>query len=247
MNIALFGGTFDPIHRGHLAIARAAAQKYDLSQVHFVPANIPPHKQGQRVTNFHHRYAMVVLATAGEKAFIPSLLEAPAESRASVVRIDMHCPRPDSHASYTIDTVRCFKQQLKKADRLFFLIGIDSFLDIAKWNESDALLHECEFIVAGRPGFSMADVANALPESLRPEVAVTRPFKRQPAEGELVLARTTIHLLPEIREAVSATRIREAATRGRPLDRFVGDAVAEYIRKMHLYKPARQTGRKQAR
>ncbi len=81
MNIGLFGGTFDPVHRGHIALAQAALEKFKLNRIHFVPANIPPHKQKQPLTPFIHRFAMLVLATAVEKAFVPSLLEAPDESR----------------------------------------------------------------------------------------------------------------------------------------------------------------------
>ena len=77
MNLALFGGTFDPIHRGHLKVARAAAGRLGLKEVWFVPADIPPHKLKEPVTPFYHRYAMTTLAVAGEKDFIPSLLEAP--------------------------------------------------------------------------------------------------------------------------------------------------------------------------
>ncbi|MGA8538899.1 MAG: adenylyltransferase/cytidyltransferase family protein, partial [Terriglobales bacterium] len=77
MNIGFFGGTFDPIHHGHLALAQAAANRYSLRQVLFVPANVPPHKQKHPLTAFIHRYAMVALATLDEKGFVPSLLEAP--------------------------------------------------------------------------------------------------------------------------------------------------------------------------
>ena len=81
MNIGLFGGSFDPIHRGHVALAQAAAEPYSLRQVLFVPANVPPHKQKQPLTAFVHRYAMVALATQDEKGFVPSLLEAPESPR----------------------------------------------------------------------------------------------------------------------------------------------------------------------
>jgi len=77
MNIGLFGGSFDPIHRGHLVLAEAAASRYALQQVLFVVANVPPHKQKPPLTAFIHRYAMVALATQGERRFVPSLLEAP--------------------------------------------------------------------------------------------------------------------------------------------------------------------------
>ncbi len=78
MNFGLFGGGFDPIHRGHLALAKAAAERFALRQVLFVPTNVQPHKQKQAVTEFVHRYAMVALATEDEKLFMPTLLEAPA-------------------------------------------------------------------------------------------------------------------------------------------------------------------------
>src|SRR5437764_14301894 len=76
MNVAIFGGTFDPIHRGHLAIARAARERFDLDRIYFVPADVPPGRPAP-ATAFEHRYAMVALATAGEKGLLPSLLEAP--------------------------------------------------------------------------------------------------------------------------------------------------------------------------
>ena len=113
---------------------------------------------------------------------------------------------------------------------------MDAFADIAKWHQSEALFRECEFIVASRPGYSLADVANALPERLRPRPEVTRPFHSQPAAGDLVLPGATIHLLGDLRQPASATAIRAAAAAGKPLGRFVDAAVADYIRKMGLYK-----------
>ncbi|MBV8476012.1 MAG: adenylyltransferase/cytidyltransferase family protein, partial [Acidobacteria bacterium] len=80
MNIGLFGGTFDPIHRGHLALANAARDAYTLGRIYFVPANLPPHKPAQTISLFSHRYAMVALATSGSRHFLPSLLEAPVDN-----------------------------------------------------------------------------------------------------------------------------------------------------------------------
>jgi nicotinate-nucleotide adenylyltransferase len=233
MNIGLFGGTFDPIHRGHLALARAASECYKLSCILFVPANVPPHKQQQPLSAFAHRYAMIALATAQEKDFSPSLLEAPEDFQGgSLGKEKTGAPRPN----YTIDTVKCLKQTFKRADRLFLLIGIDAFEDIAKWHQAEALFRECEFIVASRPGYSLADVANALPESLRPRKEVTRPFHKQAATGDLVLKGVSIHLLDQVYQAISSTAIRQAAAAGKPLGRFVEPAVADYIKKMGLYK-----------
>jgi len=230
MNIGLFGGTFDPVHRGHMALARTAAEHCKLHRIYFVPANLPPHKQRQPLSPFVHRFAMLALATSGEKAFVPSMLEA-AEDPAAGARRDCR-----EKPNYTIDTVRRLKQSLKTSDKLFLLIGMDAFADIAKWHQSEALFRECEFIVASRPGYSLADVANALPERLRPRPEVTRPFHSQPAAGDLVLPGATIHLLGDLRQPASATAIRAAAAAGKPLGRFVDAAVADYIRKMGLYK-----------
>jgi nicotinate-nucleotide adenylyltransferase len=230
MNIGLFGGTFDPVHRGHMALARAAMEHYKLHRVHFVPAHIPPHKQRQPLSSFLHRFSMLVLATAEEKAFIPSLLEAPEEST-SASRKDR-----EAKPNYTIDTILRLRRSLKSSDRIFLLIGMDAFADIAKWHRSEELFSQCEFVVASRPGYSLADVANALPESLRPRPEVTQPFHKQAASGDLVLKGATIHLLPDLRQPASATSIRAAATAGKPLGRFVDAPVAEYIKKMGLYK-----------
>lgn len=231
MNIGLFGGTFDPVHKGHLALARAALERCKLHRVLFVPANVPPHKQKQPHTPFVHRFAMLALATAAEKAFVPSLLEGP-EDATPIRRNDAKLERPN----YTIDTVRRLKESLKASDKLFLLIGMDAFADIAKWHQAEALFRECEFIVAGRPGYSLADVANALPESLRPRAEVTKPFHKQKVDGDLVLPGATLHLMGDLKQPASATAIREHAATGKPLGRFVEQAVAEYIKKMGLYK-----------
>jgi nicotinate-nucleotide adenylyltransferase len=238
MNLALFGGTFDPVHRGHLAIARAAQQKFNLKKIYFVPAAVPPHKQKAPRTPFHHRYAMLALATAGEKTFFPSLLEAPPDGENGAIPIATARARRVAAArpSYTIDTVRRVRSGLRKSDRLFFLLGIDVFQGIATWREPESLLRECEFIVASRPGFSLADLAASLPESMRPSAGAIKPFARQKAEGELAIGGAMIHLLPQVEVDVSATLIRSAAAHGRSLARYVEPLVAEYIQKMHLYK-----------
>jgi nicotinate-nucleotide adenylyltransferase len=237
MNIGLLGGTFDPIHRGHIALARAALEKCKLARIYFVTAHVPPHKQRQPLSPFLHRYAMVALATTPEKAFIPSLLEAPDEltaneSSSKLVKDKDRAPKPN----YTIDTVRRLKQSLKASDKLFLLIGIDAFADIATWHQAEDLFRACEFVVASRPGYSLADVANALPERLRPKPEVTHPFRKQAATGDLVLTGATLHFLENVHQPVSATGIRDAAAAGKPLGRFVDAAVADYIKKVGLYK-----------
>jgi nicotinate-nucleotide adenylyltransferase len=235
MNIGLFGGTFDPIHHGHLALARAAKERFELGRIYFVPANVPPHKLRQPLAPYIHRYAMVALSIASEKTFLPSLLEAPEPAPGTAIS-GRKAAQAAPSANYSIDTVRRLKQTIKKSDRVFLLLGIDAFNEIATWHQAEALFRECEFIVGSRPGYSLADVANALPERLRPRATVTKPFAKQPAKGDLVLPGATVHLLDEVNKNVSATLIREAATAKRPLNKFVDPAVAEYIRKMGLYQ-----------
>src|SRR5258706_5477757 len=227
MNIGVFGCRFDPIRRGPLARAQATASRYSLRQVLLVPANVPPHKQRQPLTAFIHRYAMVALGTQDQKGFVPSLLESSGAE-----------PESDG-VNYSIDTVRRLKQTLKKSDRLFFLIGIDAFRDVAKWREARALLAECDFIVASRPGYSLRDVAESLPEDLRPAPAVTRPFQKQPAKGDRVPPGGKPHLLEGRNQTVSATSIRAAATQGKPLGRWLDPQVADYIHKHGLYRGKR--------
>jgi nicotinate-nucleotide adenylyltransferase len=218
MRIALFGGTFDPVHLGHLAVARAAAGKFDLSRIYFAPADLPPHKQKRKLTDFQHRFAMLALATAEDKRFVPSLLDAPA-----------------GVPNYSVETVRRLKSSIAKSDKLYFLIGMDAFADIGSWRQPEQLLGDCDFIVAARPGHSLGDVARALPESVRPPEAALRTLsKRQ--DGTVNLPGATIHLLGELRERVSSTQIRAAAHKSvEQLSRYVPRLVAEYIKKEHLY------------
>lgn len=229
MKIALFGGTFDPVHLGHLAVARAAAEKFGLGRIYFAPADIPPHKQKKKLVDFQHRFAMLALATAEDPRFVPSLLDA-------------HTGQPN----YTIDTVRRLKSMLKKSDKLYFLIGMDAFKDISTWRQPEELLAEVEFIVVSRPGYSLADVGRALPQSLRPSDLMLRALagkglshktgRQQQTDGTIALMGATIHLLGEVHEKVSSTQIRAAA--GKPvkqLSRYVPQQVAEYIKKENLY------------
>ncbi|HZR29081.1 MAG TPA: nicotinate-nucleotide adenylyltransferase [Terriglobales bacterium] len=227
MNIGLLGGTFDPIHNGHLAVAQAALERCKLGKVLFVPGDIPPHKRKQPVTDFIHRYAMVTLALQGKKKFFPALLEAPLEKY----------PTGESRVHYSIDTVQRLKASLAPTDKLFFIMGIDAFLDISKWHEPEALLRECEFIVVSRPGYYLADVLDALPESLRPRTVVQRAL-RAPSISTLKVRGVTLHLLEGVRVPAAATNIRAAIRKGEKLGKLVNPAVAEYIKKMNLYTQA---------
>lgn len=136
MRIALFGGTFDPPHLGHLAIAKAAADAFHLDLVLFAPAGRQPLKSHASPTSFDHRLAMVTLACAEDPRFIPSTIDA---------------PRPDGQPNYTVDTLAQLRQQ-KPEDTLFNLVGADSFLSLPHWRDPIRLLDLAEWIVVSRPG-----------------------------------------------------------------------------------------------
>jgi nicotinate-nucleotide adenylyltransferase len=227
-SVAMYGGSFDPVHLGHLAVARAALDRFSLERVYFVPSDVQPLKAQQRVTNFYHRHAMLALALEGEKRFVPSLLEAPEIVRAS-----------GQPASYSVDTIARMRARLKSGTRLYFLIGIDAFQYIAQWRSPVELLRSAEFIVASRPGFPLKDVALALPSELRPSEAGARILLET---GSLETNGATIHLLPDVNEDVSATAIREAARQGEGLERLVSRGVAEYITKLKIYDEDSEPG-----
>lgn len=137
-SVALFGGTFDPIHAGHIAVAEAAQKRFHLDRVYFVPSSRPPHKTKPALTPFLHRYAMVALGCADHADFHPSTAEAP----------DGAAP----HVFYTYDTVRKYRRE-HPDDHLYFMVGADQFLEIPTWKNYEALLDSCDFIIASRPGF----------------------------------------------------------------------------------------------
>lgn len=220
MKIALFGGTFDPVHRGHLAVARAAADKFSLDLVYFAPADIPPHKQQRALTDFRHRFAMVALATAEDKRFVPSLIDA-----------------PTGKPNYSVETVRRLKRTLGKRDELYFLIGIDAFKDIDTWRKPVELLSLCDFIVVSRPGHSSKDLVKAWSKLMLAQKEDHRRDRALRHSNDAISgAAAEIHLLDEVHETVSSTQIRAAVRKSTAqLSRLVPAAVAAYIRKEHLY------------
>ena len=216
MKVALFGGTFDPVHVGHLAAARAAQSAFGLDQIHFIPAQRPPHKDTRAISAFTHRYAMLALACSANPAFIPSLLEQDGTEG----------------PNYSIETVRRFANVLSVADRLHFMVGVDSFLDIRSWKDPAALLDSCDFIVVSRPGYAIEKIAAAIPDELR------APAAAPSATRCIVLRRTSVWVLDSVHEDVSASEVRRRAARQQPLCGLVPDAVAEYISKTGLYADA---------
>jgi len=144
MRTALFGGTFDPPHRGHIAVARAAADSFHLDRVLFAPAGRQPLKPGATSTSFHARFAMVTLAAQVDARFAASALDE---------------PRTDGSPNFTVDTLAALQSAGAPGDELFCITGADAFLDLHRWREPERLLTLAEWIVVSRPGFSMESLA----------------------------------------------------------------------------------------
>jgi nicotinate-nucleotide adenylyltransferase len=228
--IALFGGSFDPIHSGHLNVARAADRRFNFDEIHFIPASRPPHKLKQHLAPFPHRFAMVSLACSEHPHFVPSLSEAGEDFAGN----QLH---------YSVDTVRHFRHTYHgHGDRIFFMIGADAFLDIPTWKEYETLLGLCDFIVANRPGIRMEALRLVIPPDLmaRPHKPGTPNGKRDddahPSPVVAHLHKTTVYLLENVASEVSATDIRKKAHRGQSIHGLVSARVEEYILKQGLYR-----------
>jgi nicotinate-nucleotide adenylyltransferase len=226
MRIAFFGGTFDPPHRGHIAIARAAITRLALDQVLVAPVATQPLKGGSGHSSFEDRLAMVRLAVAGEPGLVAS---------------DVDAPLPGARPNYTIDTLRRLRKHLQPTDELFFLLGADSFLTLRRWHNCTELLLFCNFIVAGRPGFSLEQFNAALPKGVRNTgEARAAGFTRFTLAGPSGQS-TELFLLPDLDQDISATEIRAALAEGSELETVLAPSVAEYIRSHGLYRAARDT------
>jgi len=229
--IAIFGGSFDPIHSGHLAVARAADRRFNFDEMHFIPASRPPHKLKQHLAPFPHRFAMVALACADHPHFVPSLAEAGEDFSGT----QLH---------YSIDTVRYFRHAYNgTGDRVFFIVGADAFLDIPMWKEYEALLGLCDFVIANRPGIRLEALRLVIPPDLHAAPDPTRDKKERDedalASGSPVVARlqrTTVYLLENVANEASATDIRRKANRGQSIHGLVSARVEEYILKQGLYR-----------
>ena len=222
--IAFFGGTFDPPHRGHLAIAMAAADHFHLDQVLFAPVAHQPLKDAQPATAFLHRYAMTALATQVDPRFVPSLLDAPRGHQ-------------QPHPNYTVDTLRQLRASLADEDEpaiLFTLLGADSWLNIAHWHQAPQLLALSDWIVASRPGFSLAHAECALP----PQVSAITGMDAGESYLELRhadAATTRVWFLPFMHEDISATELRAALAMDTVSGNLLPAAVEQYIRKASPY------------
>ena len=137
MNIGIFGGTFDPLHRGHTEAAKAAGDEFQLSKVLFIAAGRPPHRRNPTEADYEHRYRMVELASKQDTRFVASRLEDPSAT---------------SGPHYSIDTFQRVRETSAPGDQLFFVLGADAFAEIKLWYRWREVVGMVEFIVVSRAG-----------------------------------------------------------------------------------------------
>jgi nicotinate-nucleotide adenylyltransferase len=219
----VFGGTFNPIHLGHLHIANRAQRLFGLSRIYFVVATEPPHKRGGELPPLSHRYAMVSLATAGYPSFVPSLLELEAPA-----------------SPYTIHTMgKLARQTGNKGKMLYFIAGSDSLNDICSWKDSEELLSSYNFIFAVRPGIRLKNLSACLPKPVQARVYdLTEISPRQISEevrSRTSASRSSIFIADLGELDISASGIRKLAAGGKSLSHLVSPPVQEYIQKLKLY------------
>ena len=214
--IAIYGGTFDPVHCGHLEIARRVSQLFGVDEFLFVPARAAPHKLDREVSPPLHRYAMLALATQRDSRLLISTFELEEPSR-----------------RYTVDTLAHFGSQSDAAD-LFFVMGADSWAEITSWREWERLVTLASLVVVTRPrvDFSAANVGRVVAERV--------VDLRGQNSGSVQLEPGTHHIFVTdiVMLDVAATQVREAARNNfsEELDRLVPLEVANYIRKYRLYR-----------
>jgi nicotinate-nucleotide adenylyltransferase len=218
------GGTFNPIHYGHLAAANEVCDIFALDRVVFVPAAVPPHKDLSIIIDPGHRLTMAILATTAHPRFYVSSVE-----------ID----RPG--ASYTVDTVAQLKDLYQEQKSIYFILGVDAFVDIAAWRQPDVLLKSCHTIVTSRPGYDLYERSHTALQQvaeLHPNASFKPLGNGQPHEGAHFQVCGTPYQV-YIQEVsgfdISSTDIRQRVKIGRSIRYLLPESVDAYIHKYQLY------------
>jgi nicotinate-nucleotide adenylyltransferase len=207
--IGILGGTFDPIHRGHLDLGAAAEGALKLDRLFVIPSQAPPHRPPPHASSFH-RFAMVVLTVAGRSGWRASDLE-------------LRTPPP----SYTASTLKQFHQRGYRPAELFFVIGADAFAEIESWKDYPALLGYSHFAVVSRPGHQVHSLPVQMPHLAR--------LMTNSAIGPESLDTPSIILIDAATADVSSTAIRELRGEGRPISGMVDLGVQQHIEQHGLY------------
>jgi nicotinate-nucleotide adenylyltransferase len=209
--IGVLGGTFDPVHCGHVDLARAGQSALGLTQVFLVPTHIPPHRP-QPVASSYHRFAMVALTVAGRAGW-----------QATDVELVHDAP------SYTALTLRRFHDRGFDPFELFFLIGADAFVEIGSWKDYPDILDRAHFAVVSRPGCPVTDLPRCLPDLAA---------RMTPVLDQAVHGRSVIFLIDAPTADVSSTAIRSRRADGRPIAGLVEPDVQQHIEQHELYTAA---------
>ena len=213
--IGLFGGTFNPIHLGHLRGAEEIREAFGLEKVIFIPAALPPHKMTEEIIDGRHRLEMVERATRGNSRFSTS---------------DVELKRPGK--SYSIDTIRYFREKVKGS--LYFILGRDAFVEIETWKDFQHLFSLCNFIIMTRPGLIQAP---PLPGALVPA------FRFDQGASGWVHVSGNMVFFKEIKLLdISSTRVRELVEKRESIKYLVPSEVEAYIEKHGLYRRGQAYG-----
>ncbi len=215
MRLGILGGTFDPIHLGHLRAAEEVSEHLELEKVYLVPSASPPHKTQVRLTPFHHRLAMTRLA---------------AEDSPMLEAMDLEGRRPG--LSYSIVTLREFHELFGPDTELFFILGVDAFLEIKTWKEYRSLFDYAHFVVLRRPGYGPDEL-----QALIMDLGLKRETGSRPGIPEIYVAPSGRHLIlmSTTLMDISSTRIREMAAEGKSINFLVPGRIRDYIMEKGLY------------
>ena len=211
MKIGIYGGTFNPIHLGHLRTAEEIRQRFGLREIIFVPSAQPPHKQSPEIVDGSHRLKMVTLAVTGNPAFSVSDLEVRRGGK-----------------SYSLDTLRELKKLHPESD-LIFICGLDAFLEIQTWHKFEQLFAAAEFVVTSRPGSGRVAPAKAIP------AAVRKDFRRK-GNSFVHVSGKTVTFTEVTGLGISSTLLRRMIRESVSPRYLIPRRVGEYIAEHHLYQ-----------
>ena len=220
LRIGVFGGTFDPIHRGHLAIAEEVLKKIGLERILLIPSGRPPHKKSKGILASFHRLAMVRLAVQGHPGLEASDLEIARRGK-----------------SYTIETIKALAKIYPRGTQYYLILGLDAFLDFCSWREESYLRSRCHIIVVSRPGFRFLNLLR-LPflKSIDPESLKTLDRGRRSRYDHRLTFKTQLILFRvKVRHDLSATQIRTHVKAGNRLKNLLPPRVESYIINFNLY------------
>jgi nicotinate-nucleotide adenylyltransferase len=221
--IGLFGGTFNPIHSGHIRAAEIVQKRLSLEKILFIPSYIPPHKDSEEIASPSHRLKMVELSLQSHSQFVPSSIEVDAQER-----------------SYSIITLGKIKK-LYPNTQVFFILGMDAFLEIDTWKNYEKLLEKCYLVVISRPGFRLKEAKSALKKIHREDICDVS--ESETIDDDMLLA-YRIFLVQIDALDIASTDIRKRIKRGESIQTMVPVEVEAYIKENNLYQSEIMTGEK---